>query len=239
MTKRSVLMLALLAPLGACFEDTTPTPTPAPGASTSWQIRFSPGMPAQPTAVAGGGWKFSFPLADLSSQTQIGGQPSAGGIANKHVDYVTMPRSSPVTGSSISVTYRIEGNAPVFGFKTAANNTCGGDANFSLLLQRSDDDALTEPFYRWWGHPNAAVVVGSEMTLTVPLSPGSWSSVFGASGTGSRRIRRYAEQHRQRRHVVRGRLLRRPWCLRVQRDRDVLSGPVRDQSMTEFYPGQT
>ncbi len=64
---------------------------------------------------------------------------------------------------------------------------CGNQpANFRLLLERRGDTlSSTQEFFRWWSNPDHVKLVadGQLHTLTVPLIPERWSSVFGKFGS--------------------------------------------------------
>ena len=50
-----------------------------------------------------------------------------------------------------------------------------------FLQQRGDTLTAQEPYKRWWSLPHFELREG-EFTLTVPLSPDQWTSVFGQGG---------------------------------------------------------
>ena len=145
----------------------------------TWHIKYSPGMPTRPTA-APGGWSFNFPLGKLVPDQ------ANGFVINHHVDYVLAAWTKPIAGSSISFTYQVTGNAPVWNFKTAPNNTCGGAPNFTAMIEHTGDGALTTPTWRWWAHPNVTLgLTAGAVTVTVPLDPAFWSDVYGVSGAAA------------------------------------------------------
>ena len=150
--------------------------TPAPdrlvtvSASTPWNIQHSPGMPPQ-TTPSNGGWSFEFPVG-----------PEALGAASVH--YVSAPASGHLSGARLEMDFTIEaaGN-PAFQYKLNSDNTCVNPANVSMYLQRRNDQ-LTAAYehYRWWSDTSIPLLPGA-FSLTVPLSPGNWSQVYGKNGT--------------------------------------------------------
>jgi hypothetical protein len=52
------------------------------------------------------------------------------------------------------------------------------------MLERADDNMAME-FGRWWGMPyyKLTVATGEPITLTFPLTPDRWGSVYGKTGT--------------------------------------------------------
>jgi hypothetical protein len=60
---------------------------------------------------------------------------------------------------------------------------CSSQITRVLFLQRRNDD-LSQEFYRWWSNPTVYDLqpTPGNTTLTVPLTPDQWSSVFGRFG---------------------------------------------------------
>jgi len=156
---------------------------------STWSIRYSPGMPANPSTAPSGGWVFSFPLA---APGVCPAPPTTGPNFNistcPHVDYVTASYITPIVGSSLSMTFSIAvGPDTVFDYHTAANNTCVSPANFRFMIEHMDDAGLYQPYYRWWSHDISYRLqpTNGSLTLTVPLTPDQWSSVLGEIGNAS------------------------------------------------------
>jgi hypothetical protein len=137
-------------------------------AAQAWDIRYSSGVRLHAPARE---FSFDFPRAPGS------------------VHYITKPATIAAKGAvqaSFSITTR--GDA-VFDYHTAANNTCNAPAAVRLLLQRKADNlsgAGPYAFYRWWSIAGTVLRAGS-FTLTVPLKPALWSSVFGKTGDANPR----------------------------------------------------
>ena len=74
--------------------------------------------------------------------------------------------------------------APTFQYVMQSDNTCATTATVRLFLQRRNDD-LTEEFYRWWSNPTVYDLQATpgDVTLTVPITPDQWSSVYGKFGS--------------------------------------------------------
>jgi len=70
-----------------------------------------------------------------------------------------------------------------FNYILSLDNTCATPATVRLFLERKNDD-LSEEFYRWWAHTISYELQATpgNITLTVPLTPDQWSSVYGRTG---------------------------------------------------------
>ena len=141
-----------------------------------WRIQYSPSMPADPTAGGPGVWYLDFPT-----------DPNYPGcILNSNCDslnYVTTSYSGPAP-NSVSMTFQIlTTGAPTFNYAMDSDNTCTTPATVRLFLERRNDNFSAE-FYRWWANPTAYDLqpTSGNMTLTVPLAPDQWSSVYGKAG---------------------------------------------------------
>lgn len=154
-------------------------------AANAWNIRYSPKMPVHPIALVGGGWTFAFPVAPAGACPAPATQPPNYNIsACPHVDYVTTPYTKALVGSSISMTFGVTGDNPVFDFHTAPNNTGSTPATVRFLIERRNDAALNQPAYRWWSNPlSVPLALGGPTTLLVPLTPEEWSDMDGQFGT--------------------------------------------------------
>src|SRR6266516_7600138 len=111
-------------------------------AAQTWNIQYSPGMPAHPIAVDSE-WYFDFPA------------PSCGGADVCSVHYVSTPvRMSITTGGHINAVFQVTtAGAPVFNYRLKADNTCDYPAHVRFYLQRRGDDRSGQgeyEFYRWF-----------------------------------------------------------------------------------------
>lgn len=132
----------------------------------AWVISWSPGMPTHP-ASSGGSWSFDFPVSD-------------------GVHYVMVPYTASKPHKTLTITFRV---TPISGNpKFVSVNQCPGGmpAGFRPMLERQGDALLaSQEFYRWWsafGYFNL-VADGQVHTITVPLTPNRWTSVFGKTST--------------------------------------------------------
>ena len=100
-----------------------------------------------------------------------------------HVNYVTTPVNAAITAAGLTMTFRIETTgAPVFQYALNPNNTCTDPAAVRLFIQRQGDTLEADhEFYRWWSRAAAKLTAGT-VSLTVPLMPDQWLSVFGKAG---------------------------------------------------------
>jgi hypothetical protein len=135
-------------------------------------------MPAKPSPAAGGGWKFEFPLAAAGTCPAADTTgPSYNVSACSHVDYLSAPYSTPLSGT-MSVTFTVTASADaVFGYHTQFKNTCTAPAAVRLWFEQTGDN-LTQPTYRWWATQGLALGPGT-FTLSVPLTLGNWTDVNG------------------------------------------------------------
>lgn len=153
-----------------------------------WLIRYSPGMPDQPSNIKGEGWSITFPRSPLDCYLDS---------SCEAVHYITTPYTNSMSfalASSITMTFSVisvSGN-PLFGYRTETVNTGSTPLHVRFLLERSHDDmcaAASDPstdpcrFWRWWSNPVACEISSATgvVTLTAPLAPGYWTSVFGES----------------------------------------------------------
>ena len=147
------------------------------GASLStqtWNIQYSPGMPAHPTAVEGG-WYFDFPA------------PSCGGADVCSVHYVSTPvRMSVTTSGHVNAVFQVTTTGmPVFHYQLNPNNTCDYPAHARFYLQRMGDNLSGQgkyEFYRWFSNDVAYKLAAGDANLTAALTPDQWTSVFGKRG---------------------------------------------------------
>jgi hypothetical protein len=189
---RRLVLIAAATLISACNSSSPPKATAGTlisMAPMAWQIRYSPGMPLQPTAYTGGGWQFDFPTntETPSPCPAAATQPPDFNVSPcHHVDYVTIPYTAPITAKSLTVTFDIVAQSPVYDYRTAANNTCTTPASVRLLLEHSGDAALTNPVYRWWSTTDHQLqTAGTSLSLTIPLTADQWTDVDGQAGTAN------------------------------------------------------
>ena len=152
---------------------------PANQSAAGWSILYSPGMPSRPTAAGPGAWYFDFPTdpnypACVSNPNEY----------CKSVNYVTNSYSGPAA-HSVSMTFQVlTTGSPTFNWVMESDNVCSTPATVRLLLERRDDD-LTQEFYRWWSNPIVfdLQATSGDFTLTAPITPDQWSSVYGKFGS--------------------------------------------------------
>ena len=73
--------------------------------------------------------------------------------------------------------------APTFNYMMEPGSTCATSATVRLFLERKNDD-LSEELYRWWANSTIydLQTTSENVTMTVPLTPNQWSSVYGKPG---------------------------------------------------------
>ena len=85
----------------------------------------------------------------------------------------------PLQGSTLSVTFAIATTGtPVFSGLSDPANTCPAPATTRAYFET----AFSGEFDRWWANPTSYVLGPGTVTLTVPLTPDQWSSVYGKFG---------------------------------------------------------
>lgn len=151
-------ILALLLVLAGCGDSNK-------AAAQGWEIRYSKGAKLN-IPMQGQEFSFNLPLFPGS------------------VHYITKPVTL-AAGSAASASFTITTSGdPVFDYHTAANNICDRPAAVRLFLQRQGDDMSGKgqfEFYRWWSNAGTVLKEGS-VTVSVPLQPALWTSVFGKTG---------------------------------------------------------
>jgi hypothetical protein len=140
--------------------------TSAPGGTLSlraseWGSISTPqGFPLQNDA--GGNLTFTFP-----------GQGS--------INYVFHGNPPKVLAGTLSVSLQVTASGPVlFDYVTEPTNTCQVPASVRPFLWANGNG--DGEFDRWWSTPVAHTLGVDASTLSVPLTPDHWSSVFGKMG---------------------------------------------------------
>jgi hypothetical protein len=162
----TVHCLILLTCLAACGYSSPTLPSVQPQAPNvisldpqDWYILYSAGMPPHPSAY-NRGWSFEFP--------RDGG----------HVNYVQTPFSATTTPHSVSITFRVESDAPEY---KVADPTDSLPATFRLFFEQQHDD-LRNPNGRWWApgsKQNLGSIDNSTLTIVVALTYDQWTNVYG------------------------------------------------------------
>ena len=172
----AVVLLLLLA-LGCGSLNDPSVATNTKNSDAGWRVQYSPSMPADPTAGGPGVWYLDFP-SDPNYPACI----DQGNCDS--LNYVTTSFSGP-TAHSVSMTFQIlTTGVPTFNYKLGSDNTCATPATVRLFLERKNDD-FSQEFYRWWANPIGYELQATpaDVTLTVPLTPDQWSSVYGKAGS--------------------------------------------------------
>lgn len=131
-----------------------------------WNIEFSHGMPAHPSALSGmAGWIMQFPE-----------NPG-------FVCYITVPFSASMVGkSAVMFTAQINAEAGVnFRYDLESINTCVFPAHARAIIRQKGGNE----FARWWSNPMALELRNGVFTVTTPLDPSQWTSVLGKRGNAS------------------------------------------------------
>lgn len=123
---------------------------------SAWVFPYSPNMGVGTASPAPGGWQFTIP-------TQDGIHMAVAGVQGR------------LQGSKLTTAFQKTG-------EILEVQPCGtNSAKVRLFLQQRGDDwsgSGKYEFYRWYSGPADL----NDSGLTVPLQPGSWSSVLGKNG---------------------------------------------------------
>lgn len=141
-----------------------------------WNILYSSKLPKHPAALNGQvGWYFDFPVYDKPIST------CAPKNACPSVHYVTTDYTQSISGTLV-MTLRVETSGPgvVFNGNLQTDNTCNTPSTVRPYFEHIKDSG--GEFERWWANPTSYVLAPGSATLTVPLTPDQWSSVFGKRG---------------------------------------------------------
>lgn len=133
------------------------------------------------------GMAVNFPIrsAPVNVHNRLGG----------HINYITarywkLASQTPFntvlpTASSITLTLKITSNveSPAISvFPETQSPGCGSPPAARVMFGY---DFNTAPYGRWWANPDAIVVQPGTYSVTVPLTPDRWSSVFGEFANNS------------------------------------------------------
>ena len=136
------------------FKDDVVPPIVA-GVPASWVFQYSPN-----TTISGN--TFTFPSIDGAH-------------------YLVRSYSGSLV-NGLEVTYKIDiTGTPVFDFHTNPNNDVPGTGTVTLYFQRRGDN-LEYEHYRWFATTDAKELAEGTHTITVPLDPSRWVSVYGKRG---------------------------------------------------------
>jgi hypothetical protein len=170
-----LLLPAAVLAMWASNDSSLPAPSQISLSAEAWNIQYSPGMPAHPTAVEEG-WYFDFPA------------PSCGWADVCSVHYVTTSvQMSVKTSGHVNAALQIStSGAPIFHYRLKPDNTCDYPAHARFYLQRKRDDLSGRgeyEFYRWFSNDVAYKLATGSAKLTAALAPDQWTSVFGKKGS--------------------------------------------------------
>lgn len=128
----------------------------------TWNIAYSPGMPATMAADPNGGWYFDFPSKD-------------------GIHYVQTPAPSLAVGRVIKMQCSITGDGTIVPTEVPEVGP-----RMRLYIQRQGDNfsgAGQYQQYRYWSTDYLDLRSTGDFEMTVALDPDKWSDVFGMKGT--------------------------------------------------------
>lgn len=124
-----------------------------------WYVFYSAEMPSHPSLEPNGAW--SLPIPDLPG----------------HVNYIQTPFNATVALHNVTITFRIESNAPQYAVMDTSDHL---PATVHLFFEQQNDTG--DPNGRWWA-TWSQYDLGSQdnttITFVVPLTPDQWSNVDG------------------------------------------------------------
>ena len=137
-----------------------------------WDILYSYGMPAHPTA-ASTGWVFSFPEGrDNCVSKKDATCPSVHYVNTKYTGTINK-------GAVIHIEGKIEADpAVVWNYHFEKANRCDTPASARVMLQTKNDD-LVKSDGRYWSHPVGITLMNGTFTLNIPVKEGNWTNVDG------------------------------------------------------------
>lgn len=126
----------------------------------AWEFQYSPTCPAFFDFIQG----FTLPNRNPDLPLRQNG-----------LHYVTKQTGS-INAKEITFSLEVTGDG------RAIPTEGGSEAKATLFLQRAGDDlSADKPWHRFWSHEHRLPLVPGIHTVTVPLSSGAWTGVFGTS----------------------------------------------------------
>jgi hypothetical protein len=156
----ALVMAALLAAIAASCSPTAPSSTPAsiPLLSSAWETISDP----QPFPMSNDGAALTFDF------------PSTGSM---HYMFTASPLRA-IRGTLV-VSLQITTSGSVL-FTPIDQANCGIPPTVRPMIWANDNGF--GDYDRWWSNPRAFTLASGTATISVPLTPESWSSVFGQYG---------------------------------------------------------
>jgi hypothetical protein len=154
-----MVVLALAGCGGAFVSPSSPNTVDMEAAH--WNLLYGTGTPSHPSPSQPG-WQFNIPAAPGS------------------VHYVQVPfiGTEGLTGKTLSITFRIVSNQPVYNANVEPGES--GPPSLHLFMERRNDD-FTNPYYRWWCYAGGYTLGTQDnqtVTVSCPLLYTSWSGVY-------------------------------------------------------------
>ena len=173
---RGLGCLALLAGtvLPGCSGNSTTTPT----AATALVPAISPDGSLSLSAQH---WEALSNPDFMPLQNTVSGELTFAFPSEGSIDYIYSISAPTQISGSVTATMLVTGSAPVvFDYMTEPFNTCTVPSSVRPFIW-ANRTGFGE-FDRWWSKSTAYELAFGSSTLTVPLTPDRWSSVYGKSG---------------------------------------------------------
>src|ERR1035438_9007181 len=136
-----------------------------------WNLEHVSGSITHP-ALVNGALSFDFPQ-----------YPNGDWVNYFDVQYGTGSKLDISTSSYLTMTIRISTTgAPNFRYDSNPDNTCSFPAHVRPYFAVSQSNPEYNSTGRWWSNPVAYQLAAGTVTLTIPLTPDSWSDVDGQFG---------------------------------------------------------
>ena len=176
-----------IAMLIGCSSEAVTTPTPTPASPTTTTPTPTP-TPAPPATTADGSlslnatqWEALSDPDYMPLQNNASGQLTFAFPSSGSINYIYSIAAPTQISGSVTVSMQIAVSGPVvFDYMTEPFNTCTTPSTVRPFIW-SNRTGFGE-FDRWWSNPTSVELASGSSTLTVPLTPDRWSSVYGKFG---------------------------------------------------------
>ncbi len=135
-----------------------------------WNLEHVSGNISHPSLI-NGALSFDFPQYPNGDWVNYFDVQYANSLDISTSSYLTMTIQVVATGT------------PTFHYDSNPDNTCSFPAHVRPYFAVSEANPEYNTTGRWWSNPIAYQLAAGTITLTIPLTPDSWSDVNGQFGT--------------------------------------------------------
>ena len=143
--------------------------TSIPLTASLWRLEHVSGNITHPV-LSDGALTFAFPQYPNGDWVNYFDVQYGNKIDISNSGYLTMTIRITTTG------------APTFRYDSNPDNTCSAPAHVRPYFAVSESNPEYNSTGRWWSNPIAYELAAGTVTLTIPLTPESWSDVDGQLG---------------------------------------------------------